>query len=558
MIITIKDLPQGKAGKVGTIQVQVNDSVKKDDELLQVELGKANRSVKAEVDGVISEILIEEGAEVTSDTPLFEMEVSTTSPLEPKENQEAAQAQSLDKDLVIIGSGPGGYVAAIYAAKKGLNVTIIEKDKLGGTCLNWGCIPTKSLVKSADVNHYINHADTFGIVIEGKTRVDMEKVIARKDEVVHQLVSGIDYLMSSNKIEVLKGSASFINEKQIKVEADTETIITFKDCIIATGSSISRVPIPGVDQPFVLNSTQALADTNLPSSITIVGGGVIGMEFAFIYRKLGVEVSVVEFLDRLVAMVDTEISTELKRQAKKIGINVYTSAKVTNIQQANSKQAIVTYEDSKGEHLIVSEKVLVAVGRHPNIEGLAIENASINLKKNNRGILVDSKMKTNVEHVYAIGDVTDIIQLAHVASHQGIVAVNNILNNVIEMNYHAVPNVIFTSPEIATVGYSEEDAKANNIDYQVSKATYKNNGKALTQDQTEGFVKLIKDKKTNKIIGAALIGADASTLISALTIAIEKGVTDEELREIIFAHPTTGEVIHEAAFALGIGALHQA
>lgn len=557
MIIAMKDLPEGKQGKIGTIHVSINDTVNKNDELLQVELGKANRSVKATHHGVVKNILVEEGELVSNEDLLIDIEeIPFTEKVSDPE--ESTKVSNQERELVIIGSGPGGYVAAIYAAKQGLNVTIIEKDKLGGTCLNWGCIPTKSLVKSAEVNHYVNHAETFGIEVQGKSNVNMAKVIARKNEVVHQLVSGIDYLMNSNKIEVIKGHASFINDKQIKVSNDKETIITFKDCIIASGSSISSVPIPGVDQPFVLNSTQALDDTDLPSSITIVGGGVIGMEFAFIYRKLGVEVSVVEFLDRLVAMVDSDVSIELKRQAKKIGINVYTSAKVTNIQQATNNKAIITYEDKHGQHLIVSDKVLVAVGRHPNIEGLDIEKSGVLLNENKRGIQVNKQMKTNVEHVYAIGDVTDIIQLAHVASHQGIVAVDTILHQPNEVNYHGVPNVIFTSPEIATVGVSEDQAKAENIDYQVSKATYKSNGKALTQNQTEGFIKLIKDNKTNKIIGAALIGADASSLISGLTIAIEKGVSDEELREIIFAHPTTGEVIHEAAFGLGIGALHQA
>lgn len=556
MIILMKDLPKDKPGKVGTIQVAVNQTVNKDDELLQVELQKASRSVKATHDGVITNILVEEGDEVFNDTPL--VEIKESSPSHVQENIQSTESTVQSKDLVIIGSGPGGYVAAIYAAKHGRKVTIIEKDKLGGTCLNWGCIPTKSFVKSAEVNHYVHHADTFGIEVVGKTKVNMEKVIARKNDVVSQLVSGIDYLMKSNKIEVIFGHASFISDKQLKVINDHETILSFNDCIIASGSSISSVSIPGSELPFVLNSTQALDDTDLPASITIVGGGVIGMEFAFIYNKLGVEVSVVEFLDRLVAMVDSDVSKELKRQAKKSGIAVYTSSKVTNIQQAKNNQAVITYQDNTGQHVIVSEKVLIAVGRHPNVEGLALDKAKIAFNEDNRGIQVDHHMKTNVDHIYAIGDVTDIIQLAHVASHQGIVAVDNMLKTKRTMSYEAVPNVIFTSPEIATVGISEDQAKTKNMDYSVSKVSYRSNGKALTQNQVDGFIKLIKDNKTNKIIGAAIIGADASTLISGLTIAIEKGVTDHELRDIIFAHPTTGEVIHEAAFNLGIGALHQA
>lgn len=558
MIIKLINLPQDKTGKVGSIHVEVNQSVKMDDELAQIEIGKANRSVNAEHDGIITKVLINEGDDVVFDQPLFEMEVVETTTKSKTNKQEENSVKTMERDLVIIGSGPGGYVAAIYAAKKGLNVTIIEKDKLGGTCLNWGCIPTKSLVKSAEINHYVNHSETFGIVVEGKTRVDMNKVIARKNDVVNQLVSGIDYLMNKNKIEVIKGHASFVNDTQIEVTGEKDLLIDFNDVIIATGSSISTVPIPGVNQDFVLNSTQALDDTNLPKSITIVGGGVIGMEFAFIYRKLGVSVNVVEFLDTLVAMVDADVSKELERQAKKAGINIYTGSKVTNIQQANNIQAVVTYQNKKGEHLIVCEKVLVAVGRHPNLEGLKIENTKVTLNEKDRGIKVNKQMKTNVDHVYAVGDVTDIIQLAHVASHQGIVAVDNILNESKEISYKAVPNVIFTSPEIATVGVAEAKAKSEGIDYKVSKATYRSNGKALTQNQVEGFIKLIKDNKTNKIIGGSIIGADASSLIGSLVIAIEKELTDHELMEIIFAHPTTGEVIHEAAFGFDIGAIHQA
>ncbi|NLZ83846.1 MAG: dihydrolipoyl dehydrogenase [Clostridiales bacterium] len=458
-------------------------------------------------------------------------------------------------DLLIIGGGPGGYMAAIYGAKHGLSVTLVEKDTLGGTCLNVGCIPTKALVKSAEVCHTIRNSEEFGVIYDGKVHVDMEKIISRKDEVKDRLVAGVEFLMKKNKIQVLRGEASFISNKSVVVKGDTSYSIEFTDVIIATGSRISKINIPGIDLPMVMNSTKALSLTELPSSITIVGGGVIGMEFAFIYRNLGVEVNVIEYMDRLLTMVDKDVSREIKKTCKKAGIIVVNNAKVLRIDSNDKGSANVVYEDKKGEQIIESEKVLIAIGREPNMENLAIDNTEVLLNENGRGIAVNGQMKTNVDHIYAIGDVTNIIQLAHVASHQGIVAVDNILGNHKLIDYKAAPNVIFTSPEIASVGLTEEQCVDNALDFSVSKVSYMSNGKALTMKQTEGFIKLIKDNNNNKILGCSIIGADASSLISTITLSVSKGVTDEELRNTIFPHPTTSEVIHEAVFGLGIGSL---
>ena len=458
-------------------------------------------------------------------------------------------------DLLIIGGGPGGYMAAIYGAKHGLSVTLVEKDTLGGTCLNVGCIPTKALVKSAEVCHTIRNSEEFGVIYDGKVHVDMEKIISRKDEVKDRLVAGVEFLMKKNKIQVLRGEASFISNKSVVVKGDTSYSIEFTDVIIATGSRISKINIPGIDLPMVMNSTKALSLTELPSSITIVGGGVIGMEFAFIYWNLGVEVNVIEYMDRLLTMVDKDVSREIKKTCKKAGIIVVNNAKVLRIDSNDKGSANVVYEDKKGEQIIESEKVLIAIGREPNMENLAIDNTEVLLNENGRGIAVNGQMKTNVDHIYAIGDVTNIIQLAHVASHQGIVAVDNILGNHKLIDYKAAPNVIFTSPEIASVGLTEEQCVDNALDFSVSKVSYMSNGKALTMKQTEGFIKLIKDNNNNKILGCSIIGADASSLISTITLSVSKGVTDEELRNTIFPHPTTSEVIHEAVFGLGIGSL---
>lgn len=560
MEINMVLIPGGKKGKVGKINVSTGDNVKKDDVLVSVETNKGNRSIKAPQDGTITKVLIEEGQEVASKQLLFELEEnngeSKTQQEQNIQTEEKIQKE-LDTQLLIIGAGPGGYVAAINAAKRGLKVTIVEKEYLGGTCLNVGCIPTKALVKSGEICHNVKEASLFGINTDNKIQVDMKKVISRKKEVVDKLVSGIDYLMQKNKINVIYGAASFLSENKVAVKGKENYTITAKDIIIATGSKISSVNIPGIDLPFVLNSTTALSCTELPDSITIIGGGVIGMEFAFIYRNLGVKVTVVEFMDRLLTMVDKEVSEEIKNIAEESGINVYTSSKVSKIQRAENGQAIVTYEGKDGEKLLISDKVLVAIGRQPNLDGLDIEKTGVKLNDKGRGIAVDKYMRTNVPHIYAIGDVTNIIQLAHVASHQGITAIDNILGEEKAMSYCAVPNVIFTSPEIASVGLTEDECKEKGFDYSVSKFNYMSNGKALTMGETKGFIKLIKHNETNKIIGGTIIGAEASNLISAVTVAIANGLTDEEIRETIFAHPTTAEIIHEAAYGLGIGTLHE-
>lgn len=556
-------IPGGKCGKAGKISVKPGDKVRVGDILVQVETAKGNRPVKATEAGIVTRILCEEGCEIVSNQSMFELKIEG---VETETNEACPQtektpvektAKKMKAELLIIGAGPGGYVAAIYAAKKGLKVTLIEKEELGGTCLNVGCIPTKALVKSSEICRNVRESCAFGINTEGLC-VDMDTVIRRKNEVKEKLVGGIGYLIEQNRIQLIRGQAAFLSENEVSVTGETNYDITAENIIVATGSRITEVNIPGIYLPFVMNSTDALACNELPASITIIGGGVIGMEFAFIYRNLGVQVHVVEFMDRLLTMVDRDVSQEIQNIAQKAGIVVHTSSKVTKIQCAADGQAIVTYEDKKGEQLLVSDKVLVAIGREPNLTGLDIEKAGIQLNKRGKGIAVDKRMCTNAAHVYAIGDVTNIIQLAHVASHQGIIAVDNILGESKEMDYSAVPNVIFSAPEIASVGLTEAECKENGMDYSVSRVDFASNGKALTMNEPAGFVKLIKDNGTEKIVGGAIIGADASSLISTLTLAIANGLTDQEITKTIFAHPTTAEVIHESALGFGIGALHQA
>ncbi|WP_341422329.1 dihydrolipoyl dehydrogenase [Clostridium baratii] len=441
-------------------------------------------------------------------------------------------------------------------SKKGLNTVLVEREKLGGTCLNVGCIPTKALVKSSEVYKDTLLGEEFGFEIEN-IKVNMNKVIDRKDKIRDNLVSGIDYLLSKNNVRVIKGDASFLDDKIIVAKrGKDEYKIEAKNIIVATGSKISKINIKGIDLPFVLNSKSALDNKNLPKSITIIGGGVIGMEFAFIYSNFGVKVNVVEYMDRLLTMVDDDISEEIENIARLNGINIYTSSKVNKIEKSENGDAIVFFENEGKEKYLISENVLVAIGREPNMDGLNIEKAGIELNERGKGIKVDNTLKTNVPGIYAVGDVNNKMQLAHVASHQGIIAVDNILSEDKEMKYDCVPNVIFTAPEIASVGLTERECIEKKINIKVSKFPFSANGKALTMGESRGFIKIIKDMDNNKIVGASLIGADASSLISTLTVIIKNNIKDKDIADTIFAHPTTGEVIHEAALGLSIGALH--
>lgn len=570
MIIKLEKLTgENRKGKVGKIKVSVDQEIAVNDMIMQIETQKGNTPVKSIAAGKVLKVLVEEGQEVSIGDHLIEVAAvgadeanSNAIEAEPKgafsyfSTMIKDKKENIEADVTIVGAGPGGYVAAIYAAKKGLKTVLVEKEKVGGTCLNVGCIPTKAFVKSSEVCHQVLNSELFGISCENSC-VHMEKIVERKNKVKNQLVNGIDYLLTQNGVKVIKGMGKFLDNENIYVKQGmTETTIHSKNIIIATGSKISTIPIPGIDQPFVLNSTTALDYKKLPKSITIIGGGVIGMEFAFIYANLGVEVNVVEYANRVLGMVNTSISEEITRQAEAKGIKIYTDSKVTHIEKTTNQQGLVVFEHEGQQNYVVSENVLVAIGREPNLEGLDIEKADIQCNQNGKGIEVDAYLRTNVEHIYAIGDVNNKIQLAHVASHQGMLAVDNILGAQKVFEDKAIPNVIFTSPEIAMVGLTTEMAEAKGIQTKVSRFPFAANGKALTMGEGQGFIEIIKDTDKDEIIGAGIIGIDASVLISALTLIIQNNIPEEQIIETVFAHPTTGEVIHEAVLGLGIGALH--
>jgi dihydrolipoamide dehydrogenase len=457
--------------------------------------------------------------------------------------------------IAIIGSGPGGYVAALRAGQLGAETVLIEKEALGGTCLNWGCIPTKAFVRSAEVFSDIQNAKDFGIKVE-KAELDFPAVVKRKDKIVKRLVRGIDHLLGKNDVDRIEGKASFVDQKHLKIEAESGTVeIEAENIIIATGSQAAVLPIPGAELEGILDSREALDLEDLPDSMVIVGGGVIGMEFAFIFNNFGVDVTVIEFLDQLVSGVDTDIASELNRAARRRRISVKTSAEVKEIKKTDGSYQVI-YQEKDKEKTVSAAKVLMAVGRKPYTEGLKLDNAGVEVLDKRKAVLVNKKMKTNVDGIYAVGDVTDKILLAHVASHQGVIAVENIMGMDRKMNYQAVPGAIFSSPEIGTVGLSEAEAEAEGIDYGVGTFPFAASGKVMAMGEREGKVKIITEKESDKIIGAALIGIEASDLIAELTLAVNLGLTAEDLRETIHAHPTTAEVIHEAALDLADGAIH--
>lgn len=458
-------------------------------------------------------------------------------------------------EVVVIGSGPGGYVAALRAGYYGKKTLLIEKEKLGGTCLNWGCIPTKAFVRSAELFSDIKNAESFGLKVEN-AGVNFPAVVKRKDKIVKRLVGGIDYLLKNNDVETISGEASFVDTKKLKIKNSSKTEeIEAENIIIATGSVASKLPISGADLEGILDSRAVLDLKELPKSMVIIGGGIIGMEFAFIFSNFGVDVTVVEYLDQLLGGVDSDISKNLLRSAKKHKINIKISSEVKGIKKSAAGYEVI-YSNKGEARSVIAEKVLMAVGRKPYHQGLNLENAGVEIRESRKSIKVNAKMQTNVEGVYAVGDVTDKVLLAHVASHQGVIAVENIMGKEKSISYHAVPGAIFTSPEIGTVGLSEDDAKEKRIDYKVGSFPFAANGKVLAMGERDGKVKIIAEKESNKIIGAAIIGIESSDLIAELTLAVNLGLTADELVETIHAHPTTAETIHEAALDLTSAAIH--
>lgn len=462
----------------------------------------------------------------------------------------------MEKDIVIIGGGPGGYSAAIRAAQFGADVLLIEAESLGGTCLNKGCIPTKALYKNAQMINELNNAAEFGIKIDGFT-IDMDEVMKRKQKIVDTLKDGVLKLMQANSIETINGKASLASSKMIKVidSKGKESMIKSKNIIIATGSSCLKPLINGIDLPEVMTSDEILLCQRVPKSITIIGGGAIGIEFASVFNAFGSKVTVVELLPKVLENMDSEISKKLVLSLKKKGIGVETEARVIEIIKTKDSLSIVT-NGKKGETLISSEAVLIATGRAPNVDELNLESLGIAYDK--KGVKVDENLQTNIPGIYAIGDVIGGQMLAHVASEEGIMAVDNIMGLKKQINYYAIPSCVFTFPEIAAVGLSEEEAKNKGIEYCSSKFLFGGNGKALSISEGEGFIKVLASAQDKNIIGVHIMGPHASDLISEAVLAVKNKMTVSDISSVVHAHPTLSEAFKEAVMGIENRAIHVA
>lgn len=454
----------------------------------------------------------------------------------------------------ILGGGPGGYVCALRAAQLGLSVVLVEGERLGGTCLNKGCIPTKALVKSADLWRDMGKAEEFGL-FAGERHFDFAKIMERKEKVVDTLVSGVEQLMKAGRIQVVKGWGTFKELGYLDVEQESESLrFQVDDLVLASGSVPARIPVPGIGLPGVVTSDEILAETELPKSLIVIGGGVIGLEFASIYQAFGVKVTVVEMLPNILPTVDEEIPKRLAPLLKRNGIEILTKTAVKGIV-AKDGLLQVQVEDAKGPKDILADRVLLSTGRKPSLKGIEVDG--LGLRTERGALMVDVHQRTNLPHVYAIGDAIGGIMLAHVASAEGIVAAENIAGQGTEMNYDAIPSAIFTYPEIAQVGLTEQELKAKGIAYKVSKFPFSANGKALALGETLGLVKILA-AETGVILGAVIMGPQASSLIQELVLAVEKKLNAEDLARTVHAHPTLPEAVLEAAHGIMGKALHLA
>ncbi|HHZ03070.1 MAG TPA: dihydrolipoyl dehydrogenase [Tissierellia bacterium] len=444
-------------------------------------------------------------------------------------------------DIIIIGGGPGGYPAAIYAAKNKAKVAIVERDEFGGTCLNRGCIPTKTFIKSANLYTEFKNCKRFGITVSD-VNFNWDEILKNKNNVVRGLTKGVQALLKGNGVDIYKGNALLLNENTVKVTGKKEELITGANIIIATGSKPSTVPIEGVDLDGVITSNEALELKELPKSLAIIGGGVIGVELAYVFNSFGVDVTVIEMLPEILPRQDLDAIKVLKASLIKRGINILTDTQLTKIEKEKG-QLKVNYQTNKGEGSITVDKVLMSIGRKAELD--VLNGLPVNVNKT--GIVVDDYLRTNIPNIYAVGDVIGKVMLAHVATYQAIIAVKNILGQNTKMDYKVIPSCIYTNPEIASVGLTEEEAKERYGSLKVGKFPFAASGKAKTIGETEGFVKIICEEKYNEIIGVHIVGPHATELIAEAALAMKMECTAEELVDTIHAHPTLSESVMEAS-----------
>lgn len=450
-------------------------------------------------------------------------------------------------DLVVIGSGPGGYPAAIRAAQRGKKVALIEASEIGGTCLNRGCIPSKALIAGAEMLESIRHAENFGIKVESVS-IDYASLVERKDKIVAKIRKSLEGLIRANGIEIIPGFAKFTSSKTLEVKGKESFTIEADQIVIASGSSPRNIPAFPFDGKKILDSTDILNLKQLPKKLVIVGGGVIGCEFASLFELLGVEITILEMLPSILPMECPSVSSHLTKAFEKRGITIQTGVKVEGIQPtAKGVQVLLGSKES-----LEADIALVAVGRQMNLDSLNLNSAGVKLNSTSE-IAVNDKMETNIKGIYAIGDVASKWWLAHVATHQGLVAADNACGIPSKMHYNAIPNVVFTLPEIATVGLSLDEAKKQGFDAILGQFPFMALGKSQTAYHTDGFTRIVVDKKTGEILGAQVIGHDASNLIAEMALAIQNELTIECIQETIHAHPTLSEAwLESALIATGI------
>ncbi|MGJ3233682.1 dihydrolipoyl dehydrogenase [Marivirga sp.] len=450
-------------------------------------------------------------------------------------------------DIIVVGSGPGGYVAAIRASQLGKKVAIVEKESLGGICLNWGCIPTKALLKSANVFEYISHAEDYGITVKD-AKADFSGMIKRSRGVADGMSKGVQFLMKKNKIDVIMGYGKLKSGKKVEVEADgKKSEYSADSIIIATGGRAKELPNLPIDGKKIIEYRKAMSLEKQPKKMVVVGSGAIGVEFAYFYNSIGTEVTIVEFMDRIVPVEDEEVSKALAKTYKKAGINIMTSSEVTSVDTKGSG-CKVTVKTKKGEEKLDCDVVLSAVGVSTNLEGIGLEDIGVSTDKGK--VLVDDYYKTNVDGVYAIGDIVHGPALAHVASAEGIICVEKIAGeNPEPLDYKNIPGCTYCSPEIASVGYTEKQAKEAGYDLKVGKFPFSASGKASAAGAKDGFVKLVFDAKYGELLGAHMIGANVTEMIAEIVAVRKLETTGHELIKTVHPHPTMSEAVMEAAAA---------
>ncbi len=455
-------------------------------------------------------------------------------------------------DVAIIGGGPGGYVAAIRAAQLGLKPALVEEDRVGGLCLNWGCIPSKALLWNAELVHLFRESEEFGITYNA-LHIDMAKAIDRSRKVVDRMVKGVEFLLKKNNVAVISGRGRLKGRSEIAVGPSGD-IIEAEHVIVATGAHARSLPGVEIDGRVVITSREALELRERPESIVIVGGGPVGAEFAYFYRAYGSEVTVIEMLDRLLPQEDDEISRQLERAFKQQGIASRTGAKVEQIATSNGRATVALTSDGREEELS-ADKVLIGIGMAANTEGLGLEEAGVELEHG--FVRIDERMRTSAPNVFAIGDATGKLLLAHVASAQGVAAIETIAGREPPtLAYEKMPRCTYCQPQVASLGLTEAQAREQGLEVKVGKFPYRGNGKAIAMERTEGLVKLVVDGATGEIVGYHLIGQDATELLAEASLGSALETTSRELGWAVHAHPTLAEVVKEAALAVDGEAIH--